>query len=398
MEIVACVVKYYDIWYYVKHMSSLIKRYLDLKTILAKKSLFLFGPRQTGKTELIRQQFAGHKYYNLLDRGLYLRLQTDPTLIRKELTSKDKIIVIDEIQKIPELLDEVHLMIEENKINFLLTGSSARALKSKGVNLLGGRARERHLHPFIHRELGTQFELTRALDTGLVPSIYFSDSPYEDLQSYCGQYLKEEIAGEAKVRNIGAFSRFLEVAGLCNGQMINYSQIASDAQVPVSTTREYFQILYDTFLATEVIAYKQTVKRKPITTSKFYFFDIGVARFLQKRRGLQPKSPEYGEALEHYIFHELSAYCSYHQKQPVSYWRSTSQFEVDFVFDNKIAIEVKSKEVISARDLKGLKVLREEGLIEKFILVSTVTSDYEEDGIMILNWKSFLERLWNDQL
>lgn len=327
-----------------------------------------------------------------------MRLQIDPTLIRKELTSKDKIIVIDEIQKIPELLDEVHLMIEENKVNFLLTGSSARALKSKGVNLLGGRARERHLYPFIQLELQEQFDLIKALDTGLIPSIYFSDSPSEDLQSYCGQYLKEEIAGEAKVRNIGAFSRFLEVAGLCNGQMINYSQIAGDAQVPVSTTREYFQILYDTFLATEVMAYEQTVKRKPISTSKFYFFDMGIARFLQGRKGLQKKSPEFGEAFEHYIFHELSAYCSYNQKPPIRYWRSTSQFEVDFILDDKVAIEVKAKEVITPRDLKGLKMLREENLIQKFIIISTVPSDYEEDGIRILNWISFLEQLWSGKI
>lgn len=152
-----------------------------------------------------------YKHYNLLDRGLYLRLQKDPTLIRKELKKEDKIIIIDEIQ----------ILIGEFDIHFLLTGSSARTLKSKGVNLLGGRARERHLHPFIWNELLDEFHLLTALDRGLLPPIYFSDSPYEDLQSYCGQYLKEEVASEAKVRNIGAFSRFLEVAGLCNGQMIN---------------------------------------------------------------------------------------------------------------------------------------------------------------------------------
>ena len=370
-------------------MSPKINRILDLKSLLAKKSAFLFGPRQTGKTELIRQQFQEHKYYNLLDRGLYLRLQNDPTLIRKELSDSDKIIVIDEIQKIPELLDEVQLMIEEKNIHFLLTGSSARALKTKGVNLLGGRARERHLHPFIQAELKENFDLLKALDVGLIPSIYFSDSPFEDLESYCGHYLNQEIAGEARVRNIGAFSRFLEVAGLCNGQMINYSQIANDAQVPVSTTREYFQILYDTFLATEVKAYDQTLKRKPIGTSKFYFFDLGVARFLQGRRGLSKKSPEFGEAFEHYIFHELVAYCSYKQKGPLKYWRSTSQFEVDFILEDRLAIEVKGKEVITPKDLKGLKMLREE-----YILVANVPSDYEEDDIKILNWKSFLNYLW----
>lgn len=379
-------------------MSYTIMRNLNLKSVLSKKSTFLFGPRQTGKTRLIKQQLADYKYYNLLDRGLYLRLQSDPTLIRKELKKEDKIIIIDEIQKIPELLDEVHLMIEEYGIHFLLTGSSARALKSKNVNLLGGRARERHLHPFILHELKDNFNLLTALDRGLIPSIYFSDSPYEDLESYCGQYLKEEIAGEAKVRNIGAFSRFLEVAGLCNGQMINYSQIASDAQVPVSTTREYFQILYDTFLAYELKAFNQTLKRKPISTSKFYFFDIGVARFLQARKGLSMKSPEFGEAFEHYMFHELSAYCSYNQIPPLQYWRSTSQFEVDFIFNRKVAIEVKGKTVITPRDLKGLRALSEENLLEKFLVVYMGEYDYQEDGIEILCWRSFLTKLWNHEL
>jgi predicted AAA+ superfamily ATPase len=374
-----------------------IKRVLKLSDLLQKKSAFLFGPRQTGKTELLKQQFKTSKNYNLLDRSLYLKLQRDPTLIRKELRPEDRIIIIDEIQKIPELLDEVHLMIEENDIHFLLTGSSARALKAKGVNLLGGRARERHLHPFIFEELKTEFDFLKGLDIGFIPSIYFSDSPYEDLQSYTGQYLKEEIAGEAKVRNIGAFSRFLEVAGLCNGQMINYSQIASDAQVPVSTTREYFQILYDTFLATELKAFNQTVKRKPISTSKFYFFDIGIARFLQGRQGLKIKSPEFGEAFEHYIFHELSAYCSYNRKGPLNYWRSTSQFEVDFILDKKIAIEVKGKEVIASRDFKGLMALREEGLLDRYLVVSLVDNDRIEDGIEIYNWKSFLKKLWAEE-
>lgn len=374
-----------------------IPRFLNFAPLLKKKSYFLFGPRQTGKTALIREQLKGHKYYNLLDRGLFLRLNSDPTLIRKELNPEDRIVIIDEIQKIPSLLDEVHLMIEEMGIHFLLTGSSARALKSKGVNLLGGRARERRLHPFILKELGQKHNLLTSLDRGLIPSIYFSDSPYEDLESYCGQYLKEEIASEGKVRNIGAFSRFLEVAGLCNGQMINYSQIASDSQVPASTTREYFQILYDTFLAYELKAYKETVKRKPITTSKFYFFDVGIARFLQGRRNLRLKTPEFGEAFEHYIFHELAAYCSYNSIPPLNYWRSTSQYEVDFILNKEIAIEVKGKEVISARDLKGLKALREEGILQDYILVSLAQTDRNEDGILIMGWRSFLEKLWSNE-
>ncbi|HXH30573.1 MAG TPA: AAA family ATPase [Bacteriovoracaceae bacterium] len=374
-----------------------IPRHLQLAPLLSNKSYFLFGPRQTGKTALIKEQLMNHKYYNLLDRGLYLRLNTDPTLIRKELTANDRIVIIDEIQKIPALLDEVHLMIEELGIHFLLTGSSARALKAQGVNLLGGRARQRLLHPFIQKELAEKFELIRALDRGLIPSIYFSDSYLEDLEAYCGQYLKEEIAGEAKVRNIGAFSRFLEVAGLCNSQMINYTQVGNDAQIPPSTIREYFQILYDTFLAYEVKAYKQTTKRKPISASKFYFFDVGIARFLQGRKTLSLKSPEFGEAFEHYIFHELTAYCSYNSLPPISYWRSTSQFEVDFIFNGFTAIEVKGKEVITPRDFRGLKALKEEGMMKSYLLVCLTQTDWKNDGIEVLGWKSFLEKLWKGE-
>ncbi len=373
-------------------------RILKLRNILEKKSLFLFGPRQTGKTKLIKQQFPDIKNYNLLNRALYHQLQRDPTLIRKELTATDRIIIIDEIQKIPELLDEVQLMIEEYQVHFLLTGSSARSLKTKGVNLLGGRARERHLHPFIFQELKDDFQLNKALDIGLIPAIYLSDSPHEDLQSYCGQYLKEEIAGEAKVRNIGAFTRFLEVAALCNSQMINYSQIASDAQVPTSTTREYFQILYDTFLAKELTAFKQSKKRKPISTSKFYFFDIGIARYLQGRKNLQVKAPEFGEAFEHYLFHEIDSFCDYESVGPLNYWRSTSNYEVDFILSEKIAIEAKGKSVITTNDLKGLKALAEEELMERYILVSMVERDRIEGQIEILNWKTFLDKLWKREI
>ncbi|MDN5937190.1 MAG: AAA family ATPase, partial [Salinisphaera sp.] len=262
-------------------------RLLDLKPVLEHKSCFVFGPRQTGKSSLIRACFSGHKVYNLLDTRQYQRLAARPRLIREELTDADQIIVIDEIQKLPALLDEVHLLIEEHGVRFLLTGSSARALKRKGVNMLGGRARSRTLHPFVSRELGKAFELARALDVGLLPSIYFSDAPYEDLQAYTGDYLREEIAAEAAVRNIGAFGRFLEVAAACHGQMLNYTRVANDAQVPTSTVREYFQLLRDTFLGYELPAWKQSLQRKPISTAKFYFFDIGLARSLQKRQGLR---------------------------------------------------------------------------------------------------------------
>ncbi len=237
-----------------------IKRVIDLKKIVSEKSCFLFGPRQTGKSFLIKETLSDKKVYDLLDSETFFKLARNPKLIEQELNYKDDIIVIDEIQKLPELLDEVHRLIEKRGLKFLLTGSSARKLRRGGVNLLGGRARYKVLHPFCYKELGDFFDLNRAINYGLLPSVYFSNSPEEDLRAYTGLYLQEEIASERLTRNIPAFSRFLQVASIMNGQLINYSKIASDSQVASSTVQEYFQILKDTLIAFEVGAWKKTVK------------------------------------------------------------------------------------------------------------------------------------------
>ena len=373
-----------------------IARYLDVRKLLRQKSCFLFGPRQTGKSTLIRQQLPGVRTYNLLNQTLFIRLSQNPALIRETLTPDTKLIVIDEIQKMPALLNEVQLMIEEHGIRFFLTGSSARTLRRKGINLLGGRARSRVLHPFVRAELDDHFRLERALKFGLLPSVYFSDAPEEDLAAYSGDYLKEEVAAEALVRNIGAFSRFLEVAALSHGQMINFSQIASDAQVPVSTVREYYGILQDTFIAHEVPAYTETRKRKAISTSKYYLFDVGLARHLQGRRGLALGTVEYGEAFETFVLQEIKAFCDYHLLGLPRYWRSKSQFEVDFVVGT-LAIEVKARKAISHRDLKGLMALREEALMTHYVLVSMEPMARQVDGIAILPWWEFLDRLWDGE-
>ena len=314
-----------------KMTPPIIARYLDARELLKQRSCFLFGPRQTGKSTLIRHQLADVRTYNLLDHTLFIRLSRNPALIREALAPQTEIIVIDEIQKMPALLNEVQLMIEEHGVRFFLTGSSARTLRRKGVNLLGGRARSRVLHPFVSAELGDHFRLERALEFGLLPSVYFSDAPAEDLAAYSGDYLKEEVAAEALVRNIGAFSRFLEVAALSHGRMINFAQIASDAQVPASTVREYYGILEDTFIAHEVPAYTETRKRKAVSTSKYYLFDVGLARHLQGRRGLPLGTAEYGEAFESFMLQEIKGFCDYHLLDPPRYWRSKSRFEVDFV-------------------------------------------------------------------
>ena len=374
----------------------LVTRRLDVLNILERRSCFLFGPRQTGKSTLIRQQLADFPTYNLLDQDLFVRLSRNPGLIREALAPDARVVVIDEIQKMPALLNEVQLMIEERGVRFLLTGSSARSLRRKGVNLLGGRARSRTLHPFVRAELGGRFDLARALQYGLLPSIYFSDAPREDLAAYAGDYLKEEVAAEAIVRNIGAFSRFLEVAAFAHGEMINFSNLASDAQAPVSTVREYYAILKDTFIAHEVPAFSATSKRKAISTAKYYLFDIGLARHLQGRRGLAPGTPEYGSAFESYLFQEIKAFCDYHLLDAPRYWRSKSGFEVDFLFAD-IAVEVKAKRVAGARDLRGLRALREENLFAQHLLVCMEPAPRLVDGIRVLPWEVFLEELWGGE-
>lgn len=372
-----------------------VNRELDLQGILKNKSLFLFGPRQTGKSWLIGNTLGKYRVYDLLDSDVYLTLSRNPKRIEQELKPDDKIIIIDEVQKLPVLLNEVHRIIEKYKMHFLLTGSSARKLRRGGVNLLGGRARTRILHPFIYKELKEKFKLVKALNYGLIPSIYFSDSPEDDLKAYAGDYLKEEIAAEGLTRNVPAFSRFLEVAALCNGLMINYSNISNDAQVASSTVQEYFQILRDTLIGFDVPAWKKSKKRKPITTSKFYFFDVGVVRYLQNRLLLKEKSPEFGNAFETYIAHEMKAFVDYNNLGGLYYWRSKSGYEVDFIIDDMLAVEVKAKQTISDRDIRGLIALKEENEIKNYVVVSFEKTRRMIKGINIVPWKEFLEKLWH---
>ena len=378
-------------------LCPLVPRHVQIEKVLSNKSCFLFGPRQTGKSTLIREQLTGCPVYDLLDQSLFLRLSRNPALIREALTPETSLVVIDEIQKLPELLNEVHLMIERHGVRFLLTGSSARSLRQKGVNLLGGRARSRVLHPFTRQELGERFNLARVLEYGLLPPIYCSDNPHEDLAAYAGNYLKEEVSAEAVVRNVGAFSRFLGTAALEHGRMVNFAHIANDAQVPASTVRTYYDILKDTFIAREVPAVTETRKRKAISTSKYYLFDIGLARHLQGRRGLAPGTLEYGESFESFIYQELAAYCSYNPLDPPGYWRSKSGFEVDFVFQG-IAIEVKAKTNVGLRDMRGLVALREEGITKRHLLICMEPVQRRVEGIEVMPWGFFLDELWQNHL
>ena len=344
--------------------NQIVKRTLDLSMITGRKSGFLFGPRQTGKSTLIRQSIGSDvPYYNLLDHTVFRSLSADPSRMRQELVQRaysDGLVVVDEIQRLPELLDEVHLLIEERNLRFLLTGSSARKLRSAGVNLLGGRAGSHTLHPLTWAELGPLFDLKKALNFGLLPSIYFSTEPAQDLADYVGLYLDQEIRAESVVRQLSSFSRFLSVAAQCSGEIINYSNVANDAQEKRHTITEYFEILKDTLIAYELPAWRKTKKRKPIETSKFYFFDVGVARAINNLPPLTERSKDFGHAFEHFIGQELRAFANYQQPhQLLHYWRSTSNFEVDFILNEKVAVEVKAKTVVGEKDLKGIRALRE---------------------------------------
>jgi predicted AAA+ superfamily ATPase len=305
-------------------------------------------------------------------------------------------VVIDEIQRLPGLLHEVHRLIESRGIRFLLTGSSARKIRRGGVNLLGGRARTKFLHPFSWHELGEHFDLMRAIHRGLLPSIYFSDDPAADLQAYAGSYLQQEIVAEGVTRNVPAFSRFLKVAALANGTVVNFTNIANDAQVPRTTIYEYFEILKDTLIIHELPAWRQSSKRKPLVSSKYYFFDVGVVAALQGRE-FRAGTPEFGEAFETFLMHELVCYSDYVTNQPVNFWRSASGYEVDFILGEYTAIEAKAKRNVSESDLRSLRALAEEKKLKKYICVSLETRARTVRGVTILPAVEFLQALWSGE-
>jgi len=369
-------------------------RTLNLNKLLDKKSFFLFGPRSTGKSTLIRNQLKNAKVYDLLKAKTYKDLLKNPELIEQEYSGED-VIVIDEVQKLPSILDEVHRLIEEKKFKFLLTGSSARKLKHGGANLLAGRAWSASLFPLTSSEID-DFNLLRCLNFGTLPQVYTSNDPLEELESYVSTYLQEEIKAEAVTRNIQAFSEFLDIIALANGNEINYESLASDCQISPNTLKNYLQILDDTLLGFSLPAFTKTKKRKSITRSKYYLFDIGVTNYLANRSKIKLKSKEFGEVFEHFIILEVRAYLSYSRtKSKMSYWRSTTKFEVDLLIDNNFAIEIKGTDNVQAKHLKGLNALKEENIFSKYLVVSNDPKKRLLDGgIQVLPWKLFLKQLW----
>jgi len=378
----------------------MFKRIIDLKTITERKSVFLFGPRQTGKSFFLKHTYQDVIYYDLLKNDLFFRLSANPSLIREELIAlkEKKLVIIDEVQKLPAILNEVHYLIENYDMKFILTGSSARKLKYGAANLLGGRALTRHLFPLTSAEI-PNYDMERIINFGSLPAFYTSPDPYEDLESYVGTYLKEEIVAEGVVRKLEHFTKFLRLAALCDTEMLNYSNIASDLGMPAKTIREYFLILEDTLIGYTLEPFTKTVKRKAISTAKFYLFDIGVSNILAERSHIKLKTELFGKAFEHFVFLELTAYLHYSRnRNKLTFWRSKAGHEVDFLIGDEIAIEVKGTDMVSGKHLKGLKALAEDIDLKQKIVVSLDPACRKIEDITIYPYREFLAKLWNNEI
>jgi len=375
-----------------------LQRHLNLPELLAKKSVFLFGPRATGKSTLIRQQLSDSaRVIDLLDSRFYMRLLSSPGDLEAIIysDSENGIVVIDEVQRVPELLNEVHRLIEKKKLTFLLTGSSARKLRRGKANLLAGRVWEARLFPLTRREI-PDFNLERYLRYGGLPPVYLSPYPDEELNAYVNTYLKEEIMAEGLIRKLPPFSRFLRSAALANGEMINFSKLANDCQVPPSTVTAYVGLIEDTLMGFLLPSWKESRKRKAIRMGKFYFFDPGVTHALTGTRTIDRNSHLYGKSFEQFIGMEIRAYLGYERKMvDFSYWRSTHGYEVDFLIGRETAVEVKASQRITRRDFKGLKALEEENVFKNYVLVSQDPVNTRHGNCQALHWETFLDQLWS---
>ncbi len=376
------------------------KRVLDLPALVAKKSVLLLGPRQTGKSTLLAQALPAAMNINLAAADVFRELSARPELIRQRLTPETKVLAIDEAQRIPELFDEIQLLLDKNRsLRVVLTGSSARKLRRKGINLLPGRIWKQDFFPLVFPELGGS-RLTDRVIRGSLPN--FIDNPEfrTELKNYVGLYLDEEVRAEGLVRGVGDFSRFLEIAALYSGSQVNFTNISNDTGVKLNTVRSYFEILEDTLIGFQLPAFRRTKSRKASATPKFYFFDCGVINALLNRFEVTPESELFGKALEHIVLTELRAYLAYRQLDAeLHYWRSLSKIEVDFLIGSQVAIEVKSCERVSPRDEKGLLALGEDVRLRKKIIVCRERLPRRSDsGVDILPFEIFLERLWSGEI
>ena len=376
-------------------MRKIVSRAIDVK-LDSGHSAFLWGPRKTGKSYWLRHHYPKAILIDLLKTDVYGEYVARPSLLRERFSDHNGVIVIDEVQMAPDLLNEVHWLIENSHIPFLLTGSSARKLRRSHANLLGGRARRFEMMPLTYAETAG-FDIEQVMISGLLPPHFLADDPVSDLRGYIGDYLKEEIASEALARSIPAFAEFLRISAVTNGELLNYTNVARESGVSAKIVRGYFEILEDTLLGFRLQPWRRAKTRRLIETEKFYWFDIGVANFLA-HRAPRIGSPEFGKSFEHYILMELRAWCAYRQPElSLSFWRTASGYEVDFILgDFHAAIEVKGGARVHDGDLAPLRALAQEHSI-KFPMVVCMEKIPRRttDGIHVLPWQVFLERLWS---
>lgn len=368
-------------------------------TLPKTKSAFLWGPRKVGKSYWLTQHYPNDIVIDFLKTDVFADYISRPSLLRERYANATQRIIIDEVQMVPDILNEVHWLIENKHISFILSGSSARKLRRHHANLLGGRAWRYTMHPLCYPELKT-VDIEKLVLTGLLPDHYLSAEPLQELRSYIADYLKVEIAQEAVVQNIPAFAEFLRVAALTNAEILNYTNVARECGVSAKVVRQYFQILEDTLLGFRLFPWKKSRDRRLIETEKFYLFDVGVANYLARRQP-QMGTPEFGKSFEHFIAMELVAYKAYKNPElDITFWRTASGFEVDFILnDMEVAIEIKASQRVHETDVRALKVLQEENKVKKCILVSfELESKILSDNVHCVPWREFLSQLWAGEI
>ena len=379
-------------------MRKITKRLFKLN-LPKNRSAFLWGPRKAGKTYWITHSLGPATIIDFLKTDIFADYAARPSLLRERFQDHHGLIVLDEVQKVPALLDEVHWLIENKGLSFLLTGSSARKLRRGHANLLGGRAWRRTMLPLSALEV-EGFDLEGIMSSGLLPPHYLSPQPQEDLRAYVADYLKEEIAAEALAQNIPAFAEFLRVAAITNSELLNYANVAREAGISTKVVRTYFDILEDTYLGFRVPPWKKSLNRRMILAEKFYLFDVGVANHLARR---QPRigGSEFGKSFEHYIVMELKAYQAYRKPDlPITFWRTSAGQEVDFILgDKNLALEIKGSARVHDADLRSLAALQEDGPVKKCAVICLEKEPRKlAKGIEVLPWRLFLERLWGGDL
>ena len=376
------------------------KRLFDIEKQLD-EAMFLFGARQVGKSTLLQERFEDAVYYDLLLPNIRKSFKRNPELLKEALSSKPAgtLVIVDEIQKVPELLDLVHWLMVNKGLRFILSGSSARKLKKSGANTLGGRAQPRTLFPLVWPEV-SDFQIDKAVQNGMIPRHYLADDATDRLEAYVDVYIKEEILNEVSVQDIDAFERFMEVAAISDGEMLNYSNIATDCGVSAKTVKSYYQILYDTMLGYEIPAYRKVIKRQIVQAPKFYYFDVGLSNYLMGRHNLKRGSDDYGHAFEHFVMQELIAYKGYcRRKNELSYWHTYNGKEVDAVIgDAEVAIEIKSCEQVKTKHKAGLKAFKEEHPECRLILVSLDPITRVSGDKELIYVTDFLRMLWNGEI